>query len=207
MTLPRVKRLERRDWSRFEAMLDKENVAWARISTHRYGSSDRTGYRSDSTDDTIEVALKSTKMVKGARRIPLKITKAVRLNKAEEKVGLYASWALVSREKDAEGEWTEHEDRDGDTMSDEVLLKAFMDTFGAPVPLYKDHNSKDRDVRGMVMFAPMTVDIQKGLGFDGELSGLIALMKVDDESLRKEIDDGKLPDVSIEALVQVAQDA
>lgn len=143
---------------------------------------------------------------KGARRIPLKLKKAVKLA-SSDKLGLYASWAIVSREKNSDGEWESYKDLQGDTVSDATLVETFVEGFGEPVPIYKDHNMKDRKIRGSVVFAPMTEDIQKGLGLEGDVSGLVAFMYVDDKKLRKSIDAGELPDVSIEARVVVATDA
>ena len=196
------KRLRKRDWDRLTEMLGVGNVGYVRFTTavedDKGGDHGRRPERKYDSS-SVEVALKeSSPAAEGVRRMRLAFKEA-----PVGKGDFFFGWALVSMEKGADGDWKAHEDLDGDTMTDAVLVDAFKGTFGIPQPFYKGHDMDDRTIRGWVGYAPMTRDVQKGLGLEGSLSGLMAMIRVDDPDLRDAIASGELPDISIEAQVGV----
>ena len=196
-----TKRLRKRDWDRLTELLGVEGVGYIRMSTSM--SDDKGGVHSDMRtssygSDSIEIAMKEAPPApEGTRRVTL----AFKDTPTQAGKDMFFGWAIVSREK-VEGAWKEHKDLDGDYMTDDVLVDAFKSTFGSPQPFYEGHNLDDRAIKGWVQYMPMTVDLQKGLGLEGRLSGLLACIKVDDADLRDKMATGDLPDLSIEAMVQ-----
>ena len=195
------KSLTKREWDRFMELASNENCGYARmtVSGSKSGDDHMGRYSSDYESMSVEVAMKDAPAppaAKGVTRRKIALKDAVKTGD-----DLVFAWALVSREKNADGEWVTHKDRDGDTMTDATLIDAFKDTFGQSIPFYKNHDMDDRTVRGAVQFMALTEDVQKGLGMDGDVCGLGACIKVTDPGLLDEIVDGKLPDVSIEAFV------
>ena len=197
-----TKRLRKNDWDRLTELLGTGDVGFVRFTSStddskggdHYGQGRESKYRSSS----VEVAMKEAPpAVEGSKRVRLAFKEAPVLAGDH-----YFGFALVSMTKSAEGEWETHVDHDGDSMTDAVLVKAWKETFGTPTPFFEGHDADDRTIKGWVSWFPATRDVMKGLGFEGDKSGLVAAMKVDDADLRAKIDSGKLPDISIEALVK-----
>lgn len=192
-----VKRLKPKDWERFRELLGVENVGYVRFTTYTNVFDEAGRMRGGTSDGTLEVAMKESPVPpEGTRRMKVSLKDAASVGG-----NFYFSWALVSMTKSADGEWKEHEDLDGDTMDDEVLVDAAKGVFGTPSPFYEGHDMDDRTIKGWVQWFPLTRDVQKGLSMDGSVSGLAAMIRVDDADLRQRIDSGEMPDVSIEAMV------
>ena len=195
------KRLGRREWRQLRELLGLGDVGYIRLTASGdWGGRDLAGnYDRVGEHSSIEVAMKEAPpAAEGAKRMPLAFKEApVRFGNH------YFGYALVSRTKGSDGEWEEHVDTDGDSMTDDVLVAAWKRTFGQPTPLFKGHSMDDRVVRGWVSWFPAVEDVMKGLGMSGDKSGLVAAMQVDDAELRKEIDSGRYGSISIEARVRV----
>ena len=188
-----VKRLADADFKKVVKLLDMdEKIDYIEVSGSTYDSKGGEHYgrmsvrRTKSDDDT-----------RKSRRIPVNLVKGLEPGP----LGLYVSWALVST---IDG--TVYKDTDGDTVTDEELEKAYMHVHGSAVPLYRNHDENDDTVIGSVAYAPLTDDIVKGLGFTGDKRGLVGFAHITDESVRKEIADGTMPDMSIEARVTSVPD-
>ena len=177
-----VKQLSRVEFNRVVELLGLDpKVNYVSVSSGMYGAD-------ESKTDRMTVMRKGE-----CRRIPVEISKKVDAGP----LGLYVSWSLVST---IDGKV--YKDKQDDTVTDDEINKAYMDVHGRSVPLYKNHDMTDRTIVGSVAFAPLTDDINKGLGLTSSKTGLVGFAHITDEDTKKAIADGSTPDMSIEAFAQ-----
>lgn len=97
------------------------------------------------------------------------------VQKTDESLGLVFGWASVAKEN---GEILV--DTDGDTITEEALLKAASEF--ATGPALDSHAGESM---GAVTVFPLTTDIAKSLGITTEKTGLLCMMKPSPEVFAK----------------------
>lgn len=113
------------------------------------------------------------------------ITSTSDLLKVDDSLGLVFGYAIVCREKDAQGNWQDHYDTQGHHIPESVMLKAAAD-FAQQQEVNKaaSKDMHEGDVcQDVVMMLPLTEELAKSLGWAVDKTGLVIALKPTPEVL------------------------
>lgn len=107
------------------------------------------------------------------------------LLKVDESLGVVFGYAIVCREMDAAGNWTDHYDTQGHHIPENEMLKAAVDF--AQQQAVQKAASKDMhegdDIQEVVLMLPVTEELAKALDWDIKKTGLVIGLKPTPEVL------------------------
>lgn len=114
-----------------------------------------------------------------------RLTSTTDILKVDDSLGVVFGYAIVCREKDANGNWVDHYDTQGHHIPESEMLKASVE-FAQQQSLAKAA-SKDMhvgdDIQDVVQMFPVTEELAKALGWEIEKTGLVIALKPTPEVL------------------------
>lgn len=113
------------------------------------------------------------------------ITSTCEVLKVSEELGLVFGFAMVCKDRQADGSYADHHDTQGDYIPEGEMLKASADFMASERQAHDMHAGEDSH-HGQVLFAfPLTEDVAKALDMQTPRTGLLIGMKPGPEQLSK----------------------
>jgi hypothetical protein len=115
------------------------------------------------------------------------LTSTSDLLKVDSALGIVFGYAIVCRECDADGTWTDHFDTQGHHIPEAEMLQASVDFAQQQLDRIEKRASKDMhegdDIQEVVLMLPVTEELAKALDWNITKTGLVIGMKPTPEVL------------------------
>jgi hypothetical protein len=109
------------------------------------------------------------------------LTSTTDILKVDDELGVVFGYAIVCREKDAQGNWVDHYDTQGHHIPESEMLKASIDFAQQQATALTKRASKDMhegdDIQEVVQMIAVTEELAKALDWDIKKTGLVIALK------------------------------
>lgn len=109
------------------------------------------------------------------------LTSTTDILKVDDELGVVFGYAIVCREKDAQGNWQDHYDTQGHHIPESEMLKASIEFAQQQLTALEKRASKDMhegdDIQEVVQMIAVTEELAKALEWDIKKTGLVIALK------------------------------